>query len=136
MTVRPQPFAPPAGDLAKACQAAHGLAVSGLGRVDLPLPGRFDVIPLPVAFWVHPRGFMPMHHDGQEPRGRADISLEAEIPEDLFNGMHEFMRSHPHWDQYRLITSALAGFLFQNGCSDRCVTQHYLDGLFMKAGSS
>lgn len=79
---------------------------------------------------------MPMHHDGREPRGRADISLEAEIPEDLFNGMHEFMRSHPHWDQYRLITSALAGFLFQNGCSDRCVTQHYLDGLFMKAGSS
>ena len=91
-----------------------------------------------------PRGFLGapkrIHaHASRWPRApgpAADISLEAEIPEDLFNGMHEFMRSHPHWDQYRLITSALAGFLFQNGCSDRCVTQHYLDGLFMKAGSS
>jgi hypothetical protein len=107
-----------------------------LGRVNPTPHGRFDATPLDVAFWVHPSASMPMHHDGQETRGSADISLEAEIPEDLFNGMHEFMRSHPHWDQYRLITSALAGFLFQNGCSDRCVTQHYLDGLFMKAGSS
>ncbi|MBC1260043.1 DUF2811 domain-containing protein [Synechococcus sp. BSF8S] len=79
---------------------------------------------------------MPQSHDGLQPQGSADISLEAEIPEALFDGMHEFMRNHPHWDQYRLITAALAGFLFQNGCSDRSVTQHYLNGLFMKAGSS
>jgi hypothetical protein len=33
-----------------------------------------------------------------------------------------------------VITSALAGFLFQNGCSDHAVTQHYLDGLFLRQG--
>jgi hypothetical protein len=62
----------------------------------------------------------------------ARISLEAEVPEALFDGMRAFLSSRPEWDQYRVITSALAGFLFQNGCSDRCVAQHYLNGLFMK----
>jgi hypothetical protein len=33
-----------------------------------------------------------------------------------------------------VITSALAGFLFQNGCSDGCVAQHYLNGLFLQPG--
>jgi hypothetical protein len=46
----------------------------------------------------------------------SSISLEAEVPEVLFS----------------VITSALAGFLFQNGCSDQSVTQHYLDGLFLQ----
>ena len=50
----------------------------------------------------------------------------------LFDGMRAFLSSRPEWDQYRVITSALAGFLFQNGCGDRCVAQHYLNGLFMK----
>jgi hypothetical protein len=62
----------------------------------------------------------------------ASVSLEAEVPEVLFEGMREFIGSHPHWDQYSVITSALAGFLFQNGCSDRSVTQLYLDGLFLR----
>ena len=61
---------------------------------------------------------------------QALITLEAEVPEVLFVGMHEFMRSHPHWDQHSLINSALACFLFQNGCQDREVAQHYLDALF------
>lgn len=60
------------------------------------------------------------------------VSLEAEIPELLFDGMRDFIRSHPHWDQYQLVSSALASFLFQNGCTDGCVTQHYLNGLFMR----
>jgi hypothetical protein len=64
----------------------------------------------------------------------ARISLEAEVPEVLFDGMRAFLQSRPDWDQYRVITSALAGFLFQNGCGDRCVAQHYLNGLFMRAG--
>ena len=58
------------------------------------------------------------------------ISLEAELPEVLFEGMKAFIAANPGWDQYSLITSALACFLFQNGCSDKCVTQHYLDGMF------
>jgi hypothetical protein len=52
------------------------------------------------------------------------------VPEVLFEGMREFLSSHPNWDQYSVITSALAGFLFQNGCSDRWVTNFYLDRIF------
>jgi hypothetical protein len=72
--------------------------------------------------------------DQGDATGAARISLEAEVPEALFDGMRAFLSSRPEWDQYRVITSALAGFLFQNGCGDRCVAQHYLNGLFMKPG--
>lgn len=60
------------------------------------------------------------------------ISLEAEVPEVLLDGMRDFLASHPQMDQMQLISSALASFLFQNGCDDRLVTQHYLDGLFKR----
>ena len=63
----------------------------------------------------------------------ASVSLEAEVPEVLYEGMREFINTHPHWDQYSVITSALAGFLFQNGCQEPVVSQHYLDGLFQKS---
>lgn len=66
----------------------------------------------------------------QQPANR--ITLEAEVPEVLFDGMRTFIEAHPHWDQYSVITSALAGFLFQNGCQEHSVTQHYLDGLFLR----
>ena len=62
----------------------------------------------------------------------SNISLEAEVPEVLFEGMRSFIHSNPDWDQYSVITSALAGFLFQNGCQNALVTQHYLDGLFLR----
>lgn len=62
----------------------------------------------------------------------TSITLEAEVPEVLFDGMRAFIDAHPHWDQYSVITSALAGFLFQNGCQEHSVTQHYLDGLFLR----
>ena len=65
-----------------------------------------------------------------QPGGTANVTLEAEVPEVLFVGMREFISRHPHWDQYSLISSALASFLFQNGCEDQHVTKHYLDGLF------
>jgi hypothetical protein len=60
------------------------------------------------------------------------ISLEAEVPELLYDGMRQYLSNHPEWDQYRLVTSALANFLFQNGCADQCVTQHFLNGLFLR----
>ncbi|MGB5134238.1 MAG: DUF2811 domain-containing protein [Prochlorococcaceae cyanobacterium] len=60
------------------------------------------------------------------------ISLEAEVPEVLFEGMRRFIDQHPQWDQYHVMTSALAGFLFQHGCKDACVQQHYLNGLFLR----
>ena len=67
-----------------------------------------------------------------EAMGLGTISLETELPEVLFDGMRDFITANPSWDQYSLITSALACFLFQNGCSDKCVTQHYLDSLFSR----
>ena len=62
----------------------------------------------------------------------SSISLEAEVPAVLFEGMRDYIRSHPQWDQYRLVTAALAHFLFQHGSEDACVSQHYLNGLFMR----
>ena len=58
------------------------------------------------------------------------VSLESEIPEALYIGMKEFIGSNPRWDQYGVMSSALANFLFQNGCADRAVTEKYLNDLF------
>tara|TARA_Y100001968_G_C19424966_1_gene753823 strand:- start:996 stop:1268 length:273 start_codon:yes stop_codon:yes gene_type:complete len=60
------------------------------------------------------------------------VSLEAEIPEVLYQGMKEFLGSNPRWDQYTFMSSALAYFLFQNGCEDRAVTERYLNDLFIR----
>ena len=62
----------------------------------------------------------------------AYVSVVNEFPEDLYDAMREFVRSHPQWDQYRLMQASLAGFLFQHGCPDRAVARHYLDGLFRR----
>lgn len=72
--------------------------------------------------------------EGRDPLSFASpnssVSLEAEVPEALFEGMRDFIHNHPHWDQYSVITSALAGFLFQNGSCDSSVKAHYLGSLF------
>ena len=60
------------------------------------------------------------------------VSLEAEVPEALFHSMRGFLKDNPSWDQYQLVSSALATFLFQNGSSDRAVAQHYLNSLFSR----
>ena len=65
----------------------------------------------------------------------VSVSLEAEIPEELYNGMKEFICTNPKWDQYQLMSSALANFLFQNGSQDRAVTERYLNDLFNLADS-
>ena len=63
------------------------------------------------------------------------VSLESEIPEVLFAAMKGFIGANPNWDQYQLMSSALARFLYQNGCNERAVTERYLDDLFMKTTS-
>jgi len=62
----------------------------------------------------------------------AYVSVVNEFPEDLYLAMGDFISSHPQWDQYRLMQAALAGFLFQQGCNNRVVAQHYLNGLFRR----
>lgn len=65
----------------------------------------------------------------------AHVSVVNEFPEDLYDAMRNFVRTHPHWDQYRLMQVAVAGFLFQQGSRERAVARHYLDGLFDRGGS-
>ena len=60
------------------------------------------------------------------------VSVENQMPEDLHRAMAAFIADHPQWDQYRLVQAAIAGFLFQQGCQDRAVAQHYLQGLFQR----
>ena len=58
------------------------------------------------------------------------ISLEAEVPEALYIGMKDFISENEKWDQSKLISSAIANFLFQNGSEDRAVTEKYLNDIF------
>ena len=58
------------------------------------------------------------------------ISLEAEVPEALYVGMKDFISGNQNWDQSKLISSAIANFLFQNGSDDRAVTERYLNDIF------
>tara|TARA_B100000965_G_scaffold381585_1_gene379173 strand:- start:282 stop:557 length:276 start_codon:yes stop_codon:yes gene_type:complete len=58
------------------------------------------------------------------------ISLEAEVPEALYIGMRDFISGNEQWNQSKLISSAIANFLFQNGSDDRAVTEKYLNDIF------
>ena len=58
------------------------------------------------------------------------ISLEAEVPEALYVGMKDFISGNENWDQSKLISSAIANFLYQNGSQDRAVTEKYLNDIF------
>ena len=58
------------------------------------------------------------------------ISLEAEVPEALYCGMKDFISCNEKWDQSKLISSAIANFLFQNGSDDRTVAEKYLNDIF------
>ena len=58
------------------------------------------------------------------------VSLETELSETLYNTMKDFVLKNPTWDQYKLINSALATFLVQNGCTDNSVSEIYLNQLF------
>ena len=64
-----------------------------------------------------------------------NISLETELSETLYNKMKDFVLSNPTWDQYKLINSALATFLVQNGCTDDTVSEIYLNQLFTPSKS-
>ena len=67
--------------------------------------------------------------------GSRKVSLETELSETLYNTMKDFVLSNPTWDQYKLINSALATFLVQNGCTDDSVSEIYLNQLFTPSKS-
>ncbi len=68
--------------------------------------------------------------DGENELDLFSVSLEAEVPEALYVGMKDFIRSNEKWDQSKLISSAIANFLFQNGSDDRSVIEKYLSDIF------
>ena len=64
-----------------------------------------------------------------------NISLETELSESLYETMKDFVLQNPTWDQYKLINSALATFLVQNGCTDSSVSEIYINQLFTPSKS-
>ena len=71
----------------------------------------------------------------QEESFSNKVSLETELSETLYVTMKDFVLNNPTWDQYKLINSALATFLVQNGCTDNYVSEIYLNQLFTPSKS-
>ena len=71
-------------------------------------------------------------HDNSFP---SKVSLETELSESLYETMKDFVLNNPTWDQYKLINSALATFLVQNGCTDSSVSEIYINQLFTPSKS-
>ena len=65
----------------------------------------------------------------------SKVSLETELSESLYETMKDFVLHNPTWDQYKLINSALATFLRQNGCTDTSVSEIYINQLFTPSTS-
>ena len=70
-----------------------------------------------------------------ENSSQSKVSLETELSESLYDTMKDFVLHNPTWDQYKLINSALASFLVQNGCTDSSVSEIYLNQLFTPSKS-
>ena len=66
---------------------------------------------------------------------QSKVSLETELSESLYETMKDFVLHNPSWDQYKLINSALATFLVQNGCTDSSVSEIYVNQLFTPSKS-
>jgi hypothetical protein len=58
------------------------------------------------------------------------ISLLAEVPEELYEAMQQYLDNHPDWSQHRVFCAALSLFLMQSGQADRSVNRLYLDSVF------
>ena len=57
-----------------------------------------------------------IHHKGNQivvDQKDEVISFKCELQENLQKAMNEFVEEHPHWDQYRILQAAIAGFLMQ-----------------------
>ncbi|MGF1568015.1 MAG: DUF2811 domain-containing protein [Nodosilinea sp.] len=58
------------------------------------------------------------------------ISLNVEVPDELYQAMQTYVETHPTWSQHRVCCAALSLFLMQNGISDRRINRLYLDAVF------
>jgi hypothetical protein len=60
------------------------------------------------------------------------VSILTEIPEELYEAVSHYLDIHSDWDQDRVFAAAVSLFLMQNGDSDRCTAQTYLDSHFQQ----
>ena len=58
------------------------------------------------------------------------ISFKCELQENLQEAMKKFVEEHPHWDQYRILQAAIAGFLMQKGFQNGDLTRLYVGNMF------
>lgn len=58
------------------------------------------------------------------------VSLYAELPEELHEALTVYLDSHPGWTQNRVFCAALSLFLMQNGQCNRSINRIYLDSVF------
>jgi hypothetical protein len=69
---------------------------------------------------------------------KAQISILAEIPEELHESLQSYLDTHPNWDQDRVFAAALSLFLLQNDDHKTAESAHnyracarvYLETLF------
>ncbi|ERN41988.1 protein of unknown function (DUF2811) [Rubidibacter lacunae KORDI 51-2] len=72
-----------------------------------------------------------------------NVSLLAEIPEQLHDALLRFIDLHPSWDQDRVFSAALSLFLLQNSGGEssqsspyyRDCAQVYLETLFQQSAA-
>ena len=89
----------------------------------------------------NPVNFMNQSNQEKNTKVKSDnsftskVSLETELSESLYETMKDFVLHNPTWDQYKLINSALATFLVQNGCTDSSVSEIYINQLFTPSNS-
>ena len=60
------------------------------------------------------------------------VSFIQEIPVYLKDAMSDFMDKHPNWDQYRLVQSAISGYLLEKGVYSRDINRLYSKSMFSK----
>ena len=68
----------------------------------------------------------------------SNVSILAEIPEELHLSLKNYLESHPNWDQDRVFAAALSLFLLQNNNGQstetsqnyRACARVYLETLF------
>ena len=75
---------------------------------------------------------MPQRMDIDSSSSYTIVSFQSELPAPLQQAMVKFIKTHPNWDQYRLVQAALAGFLVQNGIESREITRVYVGNMFRR----
>ncbi len=73
---------------------------------------------------------MPHGHPTRSADPAATTGLDVELPRELAAAVDSYLQARPGLDANRLLQSALAQFLVQQGGARPEVRELYLDGLF------